>query len=420
MTIPAMEEIIGLVNQPLTMRATFVDGGWFAGQVAQDEAFEVKLAQVDGEASEIVTTVDGTPSHESALDVSKGSEVIVEAEFHFEDGSHYTTSSSEFVTWAVTPEDAGVTVDENGVVDTSGVTVTGEESVNVTITAIGHGPFEGVTKTVTMTVTPPAYPEGSLEVPGVGVFTKPLTAAQADALGVTYSHTYSEVGGTEAWPQYTLLQAEAMCEKLGDYHLASKDELLALYNAYPNNTLLTNMGWPTYYSYWSMTPFLYSEHYQIVAMAHGGTGSNNPSMAYNASCVSGSTEGYTEGSIEVPNVGTFTKPLTTAQAEEYGVAYSNGYVEDGVEWAQFTQPQAVAMCEKFGYRLASRGELVDLYAANPDNQIHTVSGWPTGSIYLSSTPFPGPDYDYYYVTLRNGNANGYKSHATGFHACLVL
>ncbi|QPL52931.1 hypothetical protein [Vibrio navarrensis] len=150
-TIPAMEEIISLVNQPLTMRATFVDGGWFSGQAAQDETFEVKLALVDGEASEIVTTVDGEPSHESTLEVSKGSDVKVEAEFHFEDGSHYTTSSSEFVTWTVSPEDSGVTVDENGMVDTSGVT----ESVVVTITATGHGPFDGVTKTTTMTVNLP-------------------------------------------------------------------------------------------------------------------------------------------------------------------------------------------------------------------------------------------------------------------------
>ncbi|EMQ2878960.1 DUF1566 domain-containing protein, partial [Vibrio navarrensis] len=129
----------------------FPAAGWFGGQGPQDEGFEVKLAKVDSEASEIVTTVDGEPSHESALEVEKGSEVKVEAEFHFEDGSHYTTTSSEFVTWTVTPEDSGVTVDENGNIDTSGVT----ESVVVTITATGHGPFEGVTKTTTMTVTLP-------------------------------------------------------------------------------------------------------------------------------------------------------------------------------------------------------------------------------------------------------------------------
>ncbi|MBE4605941.1 hypothetical protein BOO26_19885 [Vibrio navarrensis] len=117
--------------------------------------FTLTASAVDGGATQVVTTVDGTTSHESALDVPKGSEVKVEAEFHFEDGSSYTTTDSEYVTWTVSPEDSGVTVDENGMVDTSGVT--GSEEVVVTITATGHGPFEGVTKTTTMTITAPDF-----------------------------------------------------------------------------------------------------------------------------------------------------------------------------------------------------------------------------------------------------------------------
>ncbi|MBE3663511.1 hypothetical protein BOO91_21685, partial [Vibrio navarrensis] len=203
-TIPAMEEIISLVNQPLTMRATFVDGGWFSGQAAQDETFEVKLALVDGEASEIVTTVDGEPSHESTLEVSKGSDVKVEAEFHFEDGSHYTTSSSEFVTWTVSPEDSGVTVDENGMVDTSGVT--GSDNVVVTITATGHGPFEGVTKTTTLTITGPDFSTLSAAACGGQLNDADKTNATGECL---------KIATNNAGQWFTSSPSEAMVQALG-------------------------------------------------------------------------------------------------------------------------------------------------------------------------------------------------------------
>ncbi|EMQ2878984.1 hypothetical protein V9N52_004343, partial [Vibrio navarrensis] len=265
----------------------FPASGWFGGQGPQDEAFEVKLAKVDSEASEIVTTVDGEPSHESALEVDKGSEVKVEAEFHFEDGSHYTTSSSEFVTWTVTPEESGVTVDENGNIDTSGVTVTGEESVTVVITATGHGPFDGVSKTTTLTVTPSPYPEGSIEVPGVGVFTKPLTTAQADSLGVTYSSSAGDIG--ESWAVYNPTLALAMCSQLG-YRLATADELIALYETYPDMQMETINGWPVSRSYWSSNYYTPDgSYYRAVSLGNGyTTGYGSESYRFYASCVSGS------------------------------------------------------------------------------------------------------------------------------------
>ncbi|MBE4605932.1 hypothetical protein BOO26_19835 [Vibrio navarrensis] len=243
--------------------------------------FTLTASAVDGGATQVVTTVDGTTSHESALEVSKGSEVKVEAEFHFEDGSSYTTTDSEYVTWTVSPEDAGVTVDENGMVDTSGVS--GSDNVVVTITATGHGPFDGVTKTTILTVTPPPYPEGSIEVPGIGVFTKPLTTTQADSLGVSYGNSYTELG--ETWAGYTQPQAEAMCSQQG-YRLASKDELLALYAEHPNDTLNTVSGWPTGPSYWSSTPD--GSGYYRVYLSNGNTLSSGPSNIFYASCVSGS------------------------------------------------------------------------------------------------------------------------------------
>ncbi|MBE3671221.1 hypothetical protein BOO25_20045 [Vibrio navarrensis] len=277
-------ETLGLTQSDprITVVANFDAGGLLAGVTGMQKDFTLTASAVDIGATQVVTTVDGTSSHESALEVPKGSDVSVKAEFHFEDDTVYTTAESEHVTWTVSPEDSGVTVDEHGVVDTSGVTGV---NVVVTITATGHGTFDGVTKTTTLTVTPPEYPEGSIEVPGVGVFTKPLTTTQADDLGVTYSDSYSEIG--EVWTRYTQPQAEAMCTQLG-YRLATKDELLAVYNAYPNSTVKTEMGWPTTFYYWSSTPYD-SSYYYSVHFSNGYTPSNNASGGSNyASCVSGS------------------------------------------------------------------------------------------------------------------------------------
>ncbi|WP_082069662.1 DUF823 domain-containing adhesin [Vibrio sp. S234-5] len=276
-------ETLGLTQSDphITVVANFDAGGLFAGVTGMQKDFTLTASAVDGGATQVVTTVDGTTSHESALDVPKGSEVKVEAEFHFEDGSSYTTTDSEYVTWTVSPEDSGVTVDENGMVDTSGVT--GSEEVVVTITATGHGPFEGVTKTTILTVTPPPYPEGSIEVPGIGVFTKPLTTTQADSLGVSYSTSYTELG--ETWPHYTQPQAEAMCSQLA-YRLATKDELLALYAEHPNHTLKTVSGWPTNINYWTSTAN--GPNYYNIHLGGGSTGSSASNNLRNASCVSGS------------------------------------------------------------------------------------------------------------------------------------
>ncbi|EMQ2878854.1 DUF1566 domain-containing protein, partial [Vibrio navarrensis] len=342
-TIPAMEEIISLVDQPLTMRATFPAAGWFGGQGPQDEGFEVKLAKVDSEASEIVTTVDGEPSHESTLEVSKGSEVKVEAEFHFEDGSHYTTSSSEFVTWTVTPEESGVTVDENGNIDTSGVT----ESVVVAITATGHGPFEGVTKTTTMTVTLPDIATVSGAACGGQLndadkenakgaclkiatndagqwFTSTPSLAMMEALGYTqaagsvdtnggrtYASTYTEDGyygpNGGVFARFDQLafnggdgvngQFDRYCQDLSamtfagksDWRRPTKDELQSLQA--DNGSLWTGAGWPTTFYYWSVTPRSSSRYYDV-SLSHGGSPSSNndgsPVHGIYASCVSGS------------------------------------------------------------------------------------------------------------------------------------
>lgn len=85
-----------------------------------------------------------------------------------------------------------------------------------------------------------AYPT----VPGVGTFVK---------------------SGFSAYDWYA---SNSYCANLSsdgysDWRLPSMDELLALYNAYPNNQMGTVYGWSTNTLYWSSTVSSVGEHYNV-------------------------------------------------------------------------------------------------------------------------------------------------------------
>ncbi|MBE3654583.1 DUF1566 domain-containing protein [Vibrio navarrensis] len=332
------QETMALNGQLVTVVANFDAGGLFAGITGQQKAFTLTASPVDGDATQVVTTVDGTTSHESTLEVPKGSDVSVEAEFHFEDGSSYTTTDSEYVTWTVSPEDSGVTVDENGNIDTSGVT--GSEEVVVTITATGHGPFDGVSKTTTLTVTGLDFSTLSGAACGGQLndtdkenakgaclkiatndagqwFTSSPSVAMMEALGYTqaagstdtnggrtYASTWTEDGtygpngGVFArFDQFggddgMYGQFDRYCRDLlamtfagkSDWRRPTKNELESLYGDKGN--MWTVSGWPTVVHYWSSTPI--SSVYYRVSLSDGNSyGPGYSSNGY-ASCVSGS------------------------------------------------------------------------------------------------------------------------------------
>ncbi|EMQ2878998.1 DUF1566 domain-containing protein, partial [Vibrio navarrensis] len=261
-----------------------------------------------------------------------------------EDGSHYTTSSSEFVTWTVSPEDSGVTVDENGVVDTSGVNVTGEETVNVTITATGHGPFDGVSKTIDLSITAPSIatlsgaacggqlndtdPENAkgaclkIATNDVGQwFTSTPSIAMMEALGYTqaggscdtyggrcYSSTVTETGvdGPRGGVFATFTQdainggtgqsgqVYRYCQDLSAMTFAGKsdwrrptlNELKSLYS--DNGNMWTGFGWPAFQVYWSSTPSTSTTWWSWALRPGVANDAGHYNSYRNASCVSGS------------------------------------------------------------------------------------------------------------------------------------
>lgn len=124
--------------------------------------------------------------------------------------------------------------------------------------------------------------KSGIELPKIGLFLKPLTQAQADELGVAYSTTNIEMG--EVWPRYTQSQAVEMCSKLGS-HLATKEELTALYQAYPNKMLKNVLDWPTMVGYWSSTNNAGPYYYYYMYLDDQFTNSNNSNNNHYASCV---------------------------------------------------------------------------------------------------------------------------------------
>lgn len=125
-----------------------------------------------------------------------------------------------------------------------------------------------------------------------------------------------------------------------------------------------------------------------------------------------------KSAVELPGVGRFIKPLTQAQADQLGIAYSTTKWEMGEAWPRYTQSQAVAMCSQLGSRLATKEELSTLYQAYPNQMLKDVLDWPTRVGYWSSTNNAGPYYYYYvylddqYTSSNNPTNNHYASCVT--------
>lgn len=77
--------------------------------------------------------------------------------------------------------------------------------------------------------------------------------------------------------------ANSYCTSQG-MRLPTKDELVALYNANPNNTIATTCGWPTDFSYWSSTQSSSGYHYDV-QLVNGFVYGRYDSSLSNVTCV---------------------------------------------------------------------------------------------------------------------------------------
>ncbi|MNF97853.1 hypothetical protein D3C84_806960 [compost metagenome] len=114
-------------------------------------------------------------------------------------------------------------------------------------------------------------------------YTCPILKSEADAHGISYSATFTEASNGQVYVKMNWSKAWNYCAGFGGgYRLASKEELLALYNAYGNMT--NYAGWPTLGFHWSSTSADLGYYFGI-ALGTGGIfehGSNSNGLA---SCV---------------------------------------------------------------------------------------------------------------------------------------
>lgn len=133
---------------------------------------------------------------------------------------------------------------------------------------VGPAVAAEISVTTTFTAAPPVSTPGCddgtgttvVEVPGVGIFTPSCQAMD--------------------WST-----ASSYCAGLGNgYTLPTKDQLVALYNAYPNNQMNTTWGWPTDYGYWSSTQYGSGYHY-YVSLYNGNVHYSYDSIGKYVACV---------------------------------------------------------------------------------------------------------------------------------------
>ncbi|MFM5849542.1 adhesion domain-containing protein, partial [Aeromonas veronii] len=174
-----------------------------------------------------------------------------------------------------------------------GVEITGATAITYTLVAADRGKsikFE-VTP-VSATGTPMGEPAQSaaslvagcarrLETVGSQSYTCPLTKAEADADGISYSSAGAVAG--VVFVRHDIRSATNYCNNLGEgYRLATKDELLALYATYGD--MGRYAGWPSSEQHWSSTEVSLGRYY-AVRLSNGLPGIADDSVPYPVTCV---------------------------------------------------------------------------------------------------------------------------------------
>ncbi|MNF86256.1 Bacterial Ig-like domain (group 2) [compost metagenome] len=229
--------------------------------------------------SALITSIQVSPS---STIVPIGQTVQLTAMATLSNGN--TADMTSFITWT-TDNPTVATVDSNGL-------ATGVVAGSTTIRATD--PTTSITDAVALDVAPlPNFDlgctEGLVNTSNGKTYTCPLTQAEADRVGAAYQLTYTENGKTYVRMYWS--QANTYCQTtLGQgFRLASKDELVALYNEKGN--METAYGWPSQFGYWSATPSTTPGYYYWVYLFNGVVG-DDPNTGTSAgisfiSCVRG-------------------------------------------------------------------------------------------------------------------------------------
>ncbi|TMX31542.1 Ig-like domain-containing protein [Vibrio sp. Hep-1b-8] len=229
-----------------------------------------------------VIEISVTPSPISVL---KGRTKQLVALAKFDDGTEFDISDS--VTWAIVGDPTIASISASGL-------LTGIAKGSTAVTAMKGGV---ISNTVNVNVCDLAG--ACIDIFDVGngkLFTNSPSVAYLDSInvgGIT-NGTYTENGSygpTGDFYQFNWANANALCVNYNTYsiggrtnwRLATKDELkVELFDRFGN--MFTAHGWPTYQSYWSITPD--GSLYYEVDLNSGIIISINPSVTFYVSCIS--------------------------------------------------------------------------------------------------------------------------------------
>jgi hypothetical protein len=174
-----------------------------------------------------------------------------------------------------------VTTDSSGNITLSLTASTeGSYITNFAVNAlVGGVPGNTVAVTSTFVWSEPNFDAGcalgKVTVPANGLtYTCPLTQAEADVRGISYTDTFTENGFT--YVQHEWDSAINYCVGLGHgYRLPTASELDLLHNEYGNMEVYA--GWPTNFYYWSSTANSDGHTYVSLTIgAPGYSGDHNP------------------------------------------------------------------------------------------------------------------------------------------------
>ncbi|WP_158134242.1 adhesion domain-containing protein [Vibrio navarrensis] len=260
-------EAIEAIDQLLVVKATGVNDSILQGEV-ETRSFHLTNPNLD--SGESTLTLERS-------EVYYGTNVQADMTFHFNDGQSYQTHSSDYVLWSIFPENMGVTISSEGLINTDSAPI-GDTTYIIT----GQGQVGTLMEDESQTHNIVVHNDGTLEVPGVGLFYRAVKAYDANG---TYPHTdpnHSEL--EEYWARFTHSQAQTMCSQRG-YLLPTLEEFDALRNLYQN--LFGTLGWPKSLAYWSTTRSSFGGHlsYNLNNASSNNGYDSGDNMPYLAACI---------------------------------------------------------------------------------------------------------------------------------------
>ncbi|MCG9679094.1 hypothetical protein [Vibrio sp. Isolate24] len=291
-SIPAQEQALPYVDEPLAVRASYVPDGWFSYLTGPlEKIFKVTLAKPSD--TKITFIKDDVVSDPTIYLLQK---VKAQATVMLVDGGSVTVpDDTKFGSWSLDKDgtDAGLIIDPaTGLIDSTGVVLNDSlaSDISFMVEWTGAGSLEGASQKEEMNLKLALAQTSTDVAENNTTYLAPLTVYQANDLGITYSNSITE-NGIE-FPLYTFDETEQVCSMQGAAIAGPRSELGSTLTDLWNDkgNISKSLGWPVDSPYWS--------HYNDMGSAEqrdysyvNGIGNDSPIDSYNLPmCITATSE----------------------------------------------------------------------------------------------------------------------------------